>query len=128
MLPRAEACNGAGSACHPAYIRVIPRSAHLTERTSKLFCEQLRLLRRPRPPRYGARNAVSAASISSGASSATQWPAPGMTTLCTSSASELHRVADVLTVAFRSADRQDGHRQPPVLRCSFCAMVASSAR
>src|SRR5215203_3466640 len=33
--------------------------------------------RKPPPPsRYGARNAVSAASISSGASSATKWPAP----------------------------------------------------
>jgi hypothetical protein len=34
--------------------------------------------RKPPPPsRYGARNAVSAASVSSGACSASQWPAPG---------------------------------------------------
>jgi hypothetical protein len=39
--------------------------------------------------RYGARNAVTAASISSGAVSATQWPIPGITTLCTSSARRL---------------------------------------
>src|SRR5215216_7379734 len=41
--------------------------------------------RKPPPPsRYGARNSVSAASISSGACSATKWPVSGMTTLCTS--------------------------------------------
>src|SRR5215510_12867596 len=40
----------------------------------------------PGPSRYGARNAVSAVSVSSGVSSATQWAQPGMTRVCTSSA------------------------------------------
>ena len=56
--------------------------------------------------RYGARNAVSAASICS----ATQWPVPGMTTLCTFVRGEVHRVPDLLSPACRSADGQDGHR------------------
>src|SRR5688500_8426321 len=43
--------------------------------------------RKPPPSsRYGARNSVSAARNSSDASSATQWPALEMTTVCTSSA------------------------------------------
>src|SRR5215213_1201445 len=55
--------------------------------TSALSFDSLRSPVKIYPPsRYGARKSLSAASISSGACSATQWPAPEMTTLCTSSA------------------------------------------
>jgi hypothetical protein len=63
--------------------------------------------------RYGARNAVSAATVSSGACSANQWPAPGMTALCTSFARGFHRLPNRITPDVRSADGKNGHRQRP---------------
>jgi hypothetical protein len=57
-----------------------------------------------RPVPYGARNAVSAASVSSGVSSATQWVQPGMTRVC--NVGELHSVRDLVAQAVR-ADASD---------------------
>ena len=48
----------------------------------------------------------------SGASSATKWPASGMTDALHVVRDEPHRLRDVVTEACRSADREDGHGQP----------------
>src|SRR5215218_7162138 len=85
--------------------------------------------RKPPPSsRYGARNSVSAASISSGACSATQWPVSGRTTVCTSSAAGF--------IPFPASSPQLS--APPIartgivsgrfLRSAFCARVVSNAR
>src|SRR3712207_6001253 len=80
----------------PQRLRVEPSGRALERRQAALARQDFRsglpmrgeeAHRKPPPSsRYGARNSVSAVIISSGACSATQWPAPGMTTLCTSSA------------------------------------------
>ena len=77
------------------------------------------------PSRYGARNAVSAASISSGAVSATQWPVPGMTTVCTSFAATCPTASPQLAAP---PIARTGIVSGRVVRCSFCARVASHAR
>jgi hypothetical protein len=79
------------------------------------------------PSRYGARNAVSAASISSGASSATQWPQPGMTRLCTSSAASFIVFAIPSPPLSAPSIARTGRVGRRFLRSSFYAMVMSSA-
>src|SRR5215207_2122930 len=56
--------------------------------------------RKPPPPsRYGARNSVNAASISSGASSATQWPEPGPSGVDSEAEDELMAISFHSTVS-----------------------------
>jgi hypothetical protein len=63
----------------------------------------------------GARNAVSAASSSSGACSATQVAGASDDQALHVVGDELHRVPDRFTPACRPADRQHGHGQRPGL-------------
>ena len=59
-----------------------------------------------------AKNVVSVSSIAVGACSATQWPAPGMTAVCTPGAAGTHPVGDMVAPAVHAADpeNRDGQR------------------
>src|SRR5215212_606399 len=97
--------------------------------TSALTFDSLRSPVKNYPPsRYGARNALSAESISSGAVSATQWPLPGMTTLCTSSAASSIPLPTSGPQLSAPPIARTGIVSLVLLRCPFCTRVVSKTR
>jgi hypothetical protein len=80
------------------------------------------------PSRYGAKNENRAASVASGACSANQWPAPGMTALCTSFARGFSASPTASPQLSAPLMASTGIGSGWFLRCSFCAIMASHSR
>src|SRR5215211_6137962 len=122
----------------PQRLRVEPSGRALERRQAALARQDFRsglpmrgeeAHRKPPPPsRYGARNSVNAASISSGACSATQWPTPEMTTVCTSAAAGFIPFPASSPQLSAPPIARTGIVSGRVLRSAFCARVVSNAR